>query len=199
MTKNSEQLLLSIDVGTTGGRSILFNQRGKIIESAYQEYPCYFPTPTEVEQDAEDWWEVTKNTINEVLKKAKVKTSNIISASVTNQRETIVPVDSEGNSLSRAIVWQDRRTIQECKDIIEIVTAEKIYDITGLTVDPYFSGPKILWMKKHWAKAYQEAHKFLLVHDYVQMKLTDEFVTDFSNASRTMLFDINEQNWSCYC
>ena len=196
MTKNSEQFLLSIDIGTTGGRSIIFNQKGEIISSAYQEYDCHFPTPTEVEQNAEDWWLVTKNTINEVLNKSKVKLSNIVSASVTNQRETIVPVDEEGNPLSRAIVWQDRRTINECKEIVDKVTSEKIYKITGLTVDPYFSGPKILWMQKNWSKAYQNAYKFMLVHDYVQVKLTDEFVTDFSNASRTMLFDINAQQWS---
>ncbi|MHA1558069.1 MAG: xylulokinase [Candidatus Heimdallarchaeota archaeon] len=196
MSKKTNQFLLSIDIGTTGGRSILFNQKGEIVESAYQEYDCFFPTPNEVEQNAEDWWRVAKTTIKEVLTKSKITKSNIISASVTNQRETIVPVDVEGNSLSRAIVWQDRRTINECKEIIEKIGSEKIYEITGLTVDPYFSAPKILWMQKHLPKISQNAHKFLLVHDYVQMKLTDEYITDFSNASRTMLFDIDKLTWS---
>jgi len=196
VSKKTNQFLLSIDIGTTGGRSILFNQKGEIVESAYQEYDCFFPTPNEVEQNAEDWWLVTKNTIKEVLTKSKIKKSSIISASVTNQRETIVPVDVEGNPLSRAIVWQDRRTINECKEIIEKIGSEKIYEITGLTVDPYFSAPKILWMQKHLPKISQNTHKFLLVHDYVQMKLTDEYITDFSNASRTMLFDIDKLTWS---
>ncbi|NHJ31920.1 MAG: xylulokinase [Asgard group archaeon] len=194
-TKN-EQYILSIDVGTTGGRTILFSLKGDIIETAYQEYESYFPTPTQVEQNADDWWIVTTNTIKDVLKKSKINPSKIVSTSVTNQRETIVPVKENGIALSRAIVWQDRRTIKECEEIKETFGSDKIYDITGLTVDPYFSAPKILWIKKNWTKAFREAHKFLLVHDFIQMKLTDEFITDYSNASRTMLFDINSLNWS---
>ena len=196
MTTKNEQYILSIDVGTTGGRTIIFNLEGEIIESAYQEYESFFPTPTDVEQDANDWWIVTVNTIKEVLKKSKINPTKIVSTSVTNQRETIVPVNEEGIPLSRAIVWQDRRTIKECEEIKESVGSDKIYDLTGLTVDPYFSSPKILWMKKNWSKAFSEAHKFLLVHDFIQMKLTDEFITDYSNASRTMLFDINSMTWS---
>ncbi|MHA1127261.1 MAG: xylulokinase [Candidatus Heimdallarchaeota archaeon] len=196
MSEKSNQFLLSIDIGTTGGRSIIFNTKGQIIESAYEEYPSFYPTPTSVEQNASDWWIVTKNTISSVLKKSKINPSDIVSVSVTNQRETIVAVDESGNPLSRAIVWQDRRTIEECDEIKEKIGSEKIYEITGLTVDPYFSAPKILWMKKHWSKAFTDAHKFLLVHDFIQMKLTGEFITDFSNASRTMLFDINTLSWS---
>lgn len=198
MSDKSNKFILSIDIGTTGGRTIIFNTKGQIIESAYEEYPSYFPTPTDVEQNANDWWMVTKNTIVKSLKKSKIKPTDIASVSVTNQRETIVPVDKPGSPLSRAIVWQDRRTITECEEIKEKIGSEKIYEITGLTVDPYFSAPKILWIKKNWPKAFTNAHKFLLVHDFIQMKLTDEFITDFSNASRTMLFDINKLSWSDY-
>ncbi|MCK5299191.1 MAG: glycerol kinase, partial [Candidatus Heimdallarchaeota archaeon] len=112
MTTKNEQYILSIDVGTTGGRTIIFNLKGEIIESAYQEYESYFPKPTDVEQDANDWWIVTVNTIKEVIKKSKINPANIVSISVTNQRETIVPVNEDGVPLSRAIVWQDRRTIK---------------------------------------------------------------------------------------
>ncbi|MHA1188148.1 MAG: xylulokinase, partial [Candidatus Heimdallarchaeota archaeon] len=198
MSAKPNQFLLSIDIGTTGGRTIIFNTKGKIIESAYEEYPSFYPTPTSVEQNASDWWTVTKNNISSVLRKSKINPSDIVSVSVTNQRETIVAVDESGNPLSRAIVWQDRRTIEECDEIKEKIGSEKIYEITGLTVDPYFSAPKILWIKKHWSKAFKDAHKFLLVHDFIQMKLTGEFITDFTNASRTMLFDINTLSWSDY-
>ncbi|MGC9778661.1 MAG: xylulokinase [Candidatus Heimdallarchaeota archaeon] len=196
MNDKKEQYILSVDVGTTGGRSIIFDLEGQIIASSYQEYECLYPSPTFVEQNADDWWLVTKTTINTVLKKSKVKTSNIVSLSVTNQRETIVPVNEDGNPLSKAIVWQDRRTIQECNDIKEKIGSSKIYELTSLTVDPYFSSSKILWMKKNWKKAFDKAHKFMLVHDFIQMKFTDEYVTDFSNASRTMLFDLNNLSWS---
>jgi D-xylulose kinase len=196
MNKKSSQFILSIDIGTTGGRTILFDTTGHIIESAYEEYPSYFPNPSDVEQNANDWWLATKNTAINAVKKAKIQPSDIASISVTNQRETIVPVDEKGTPLSRAIVWQDRRTIAECNEIKEKIGSEKIYKIAGLTIDPYFSAPKILWIKKNWSKAFDDAYKFMLVHDFIQMKLTDEFVTDYSNASRTMLFDINSLTWS---
>ncbi|MBN1328897.1 MAG: xylulokinase [Candidatus Heimdallarchaeota archaeon] len=196
MSDKNEQYLLSIDIGTTGGRTILFDQKGRIISSSYEEYPCFYPSPIYVEQNANDWWRVTKNTVNETLKKSNVDSTQIAGISCTNQRETIVPVSNDGNPLSNALVWQDRRTIKECNEIREKFGSDKIYQLTGLTIDPYFSAPKILWMKKNWPKAFNDAYKFMLVHDFIQMKLTDEFVTDFSNASRTMLFDINTFDWS---
>jgi len=191
-----DQFLLSVDIGTTGGRAIIFNTKGAIVGSAYEEYPCFYPTPTTVEQDASTWWDATKKTVPLAIKEAGINPSNIAGMSVTNQRETIVPVNLSGEPLSRAIVWQDRRTTQECQEIREKIGAEKIYAITGLTIDPYFSAPKIIWIKKNLPTVFEQTHKFLLVHDYIQMKLTGEFVTDFSNASRTMLFDINKLTWS---
>ncbi|MHA1213153.1 MAG: FGGY-family carbohydrate kinase, partial [Candidatus Heimdallarchaeota archaeon] len=196
MSKKNNQHLLSIDVGTTGGRSILFDQKGAIIASAYEEYPCLFPSPTFVEQNANDWWRVTKNTIKHVINSSKISSSDIVGISCTNQRETIVPVDEKGEPLSNALVWQDRRTIKECQIINEKLGSDKIYQITGLTIDPYFSAPKILWMKANWQTAFDRAYKFMLVHDFIQMKLTGEYITDYSNASRTMLFDINKHSWS---
>jgi len=192
----NEQLLLSIDVGTTGGRVIIFNHQGKILASVYEEYPSFYPSPTFVEQNATDWWNITKKVIHKALKNPEINVKDIVGISCTNQRETIVPVNDDGEPLSNAVVWQDRRTIAECQYIEEKIGKNKIYDITGLTIDPYFSCPKILWIKKHWSESYNKAHKFLLVHDYIQMKLTGEFVTDYSNASRTMLFDINKLSWS---
>ncbi len=196
MSDRNEQYLLSIDIGTTGGRAILFNQTGEIISTSYDEYPCIYPSPAFVEQNANDWWDVTKRTVKQTLKSSKIDSSLIAGISCTNQRETIVPVNNEGEPLSKALVWQDRRTINECNEIREKLGKDKIYQLTGLTIDPYFSAPKILWIKKNWSKAFEDAYKFMLVHDFIQMKLTNEFVTDYSNASRTMLFDINTFNWS---
>ncbi|MCF2142239.1 MAG: xylulokinase [Candidatus Heimdallarchaeota archaeon] len=195
-TTKKDQFLLSVDIGTTGGRAIIFDTKGVIVGSAYEEYPCFYPTPTTVEQDASAWWDATKKTVPLAIKEAGINPSNIAGMSVTNQRETIVPVNLSGEPLSRAIVWQDRRTTQECQEIRDKIGGEKIYAITGLTIDPYFSAPKIIWIKKNLPVVFEQTHKFLLVHDYIQMKLTGEFVTDFSNASRTMLFDINKLTWS---
>jgi D-xylulose kinase len=186
----------SLDVGTTGTRCILFDLQGKEISRAYEEWRSFYPTPVMVEQNAEAWWGAVRKTIYDSISAAKIDPAEIISVACTNQRETIVPVDATGKSLHNAIVWQDRRTTEECDWIKKTIGADKIYAKTGLTVDPYFSGSKILWFKNHKPEIYQKAHKFLLVHDYIVYKLTGKFVTDHSNASRTMLFDINTLKWS---
>ncbi|MHA1797025.1 MAG: xylulokinase, partial [Candidatus Helarchaeota archaeon] len=148
------------------------------------------------EQEAEDWWSAVKQTSKMVFKESKINPSEILGICVTNQRETIVPVDEQGKPLRKALVWQDRRSIDECSWIRNEIGEEKIYDITGLIIDPYFSATKILWIKKNQPDIFNKTYKFLLVHDFIEMKLTDEFITDWSNASRTMLFDITKNQWS---
>ncbi len=191
-----KDLVVIIDAGTTGLRTMIFNTAGKEIGRDYQEYPSFFPKPAWVEQSADDWWNAVRSTSKKVIKKTKIDTADILGISVTNQRETIVPVDEQGTTLRKALVWQDRRTISECERIKEAVGIEKIYKITGLTIDPYFSASKILFIKKNEPEIFAQVHKFLLVHDFIEMKLSGEYITDWSNASRTMLFDIEKHNWS---
>ncbi|MBN2154778.1 MAG: hypothetical protein JW776_01875 [Candidatus Lokiarchaeota archaeon] len=185
----------ALDLGTTGCRTIVFDEEGKEVSRHYEEWESFFPTPVMVEQDANLWWNALKTTIKIALKKGKVKSKNIKSVAITNQRETIVPVDSKGIPLHNAIVWQDRRTTEECNFIKKSIGVDSIYEKTGLTVDPYFSSSKILWIKNHKPEIYQNTHKFLLVHDFIVMKLTGKWMTDYSNASRTMLFNIKNLKW----
>jgi D-xylulose kinase len=192
----SKEFLVAIDAGTTGCRTIIFDVDGRIASQAYEEYASDFPSPSWVEQSASEWWRSVCNTSKTALKKGKIKPDEIVGISVTNQRETIVPVNAIGDPLRKAIVWQDRRTVNECHEIASKIGAQKIYSITGLTIDPYFSAPKILWIKKNQAELFSKTFKFLLVHDYIIMKLSDQFVTEHSNASRTMLFDIKKTDWS---
>ncbi|MBS7287699.1 MAG: glycerol kinase, partial [Candidatus Freyarchaeota archaeon] len=138
------EYLVAIDAGTIGCRTIIFDENGREISKAYEEYPSIYPHPTWVEQRADDWWRATCNTMKRALSLAKIEAERIVGVSVTNQRETIVPVNENGVPLRNAIVWQDRRTTKECARIRETVGSKKIYDITGLTIDPYFSAPKIL-------------------------------------------------------
>ena len=155
-----------------------------------------FPQPTWVEQDAQDWWRTACNTCHVTLKKIGKRIKNLVAVSITNQRETIVPVDSAGNPLYNALVWQDRRTTRQCSTIQHELGAEKIYKVTGLTIDPYFSASKILWFKQEKPRVFEKAHKFLLVHDFILHRLTGRFATDYSNASRTMLFNVQKMEWS---
>ncbi|MFX0098042.1 MAG: xylulokinase [Candidatus Hodarchaeota archaeon] len=188
--------ILALDLGTTGTRSVIFDDSGSMIGYSYEEWESFHPSPAEVEQDASKWWEATKKTIGEVLKKTSVSPRDIASVAVTNQRETIVPVDDKGNPLANAIVWQDRRTVKECDFIRSTLGSDLVYKTAGLTIDPYFSSSKILWFKNNRPEIYNNASKFLLVHDFILKRLTGEFVTDHSNASRTMLFDIKKLDWS---
>jgi D-xylulose kinase len=186
----------ALDLGTTGCRTFIFDLAGTIIASDYQEWESYYPFPSFVEQNASVWWESIKKTIEAAIKKSGIDKKEIVSLSVTNQRETIVPVDKEGNPLHNALIWQDRRTTEQVEFIKKKIGIDKIYKTTGLTIDPYFSATKILWFKQEKPEIYQKAHKFLLVSDFIIYKLTGQFYTDYSNASRTMLFDINKLTYA---
>ncbi|MHA1256102.1 MAG: xylulokinase, partial [Promethearchaeota archaeon] len=182
--------IAALDLGTTGCRTYIFDLDGTIIANDYQEWESFYPTPSSVEQDANSWWNSIKKTIETAIKKSGIDKTEIVSLSVTNQRETIVPVDKDGNPLHNALVWQDRRTTDQVEFIKNKIGEEEIYQTTGLTIDPYFSATKILWFKDKKPEIYRKTHKFLLVSDYIIYKLTGKFVSDHSNLSRTMLFDI---------
>ncbi|MHA2079187.1 MAG: xylulokinase, partial [Candidatus Thorarchaeota archaeon] len=190
------EIVLAIDAGTTGVRSMFFDMTGKVLGSTYSEYESFFPSPSWVEQDAESWWTQSCKTIRQALSESRLNPERVIGISVTNQRETIVPIGEDGIPLRRAIVWQDRRSVPQCDWIEKEISQDAVYATTGLTVDPYFSAPKILWIKQNEIDVFKRAHKFLLVHDYLTYRLSDELVTDFSNASRTMLFDVRRAGWS---
>ncbi|TFG11406.1 xylulokinase [Candidatus Thorarchaeota archaeon] len=190
------EYVLAIDVGTSGVRSIIFDTNGEVKASAYDEFTSMYPRPSWVEQNADAWWSAATDTTRLALKETTLSGEDIIGISVTNQRETIVPVDEYGTPLRHAIVWQDRRTTVQCDAIRSRIPVEKIYHTTGLTVDPYFSAPKILWIKDNEPEVFKKTHKFLLVHDYLVHKLAGNYVTDYSNASRTLLFDIDASQWS---
>ena len=188
--------IAALDLGTTGCRTYIFDLDGTIIANDYQEWESFYPTPSSVEQDANSWWNSIKKTIATAIKKSGVDPSEIVSVSIANQRETIVPVDIEGNPLHNALVWQDRRTTDQVEFIKNKIGEEEIYQTTGLTIDPYFSATKILWFKDKKPEIYRKTHKFLLVSDYIIYKLTGKFVSDHSNLSRTMLFDIRKLKYS---
>jgi D-xylulose kinase len=193
----TSKLVVAIDVGTSGTRTAVFDTKnGDMIAQTHQEYSSFFPQPAWVEQDAEAWWKTTCTTAQATLDNPAVNREAIVAVSITNQRETIVPVDDQGQPLYRAIVWQDRRTVPQCDFIENLLGADTVYRETGLTVDPYFSGPKLLWLKKHYPQVFHETAKFLLVHDFILHRLSKNFATDYSNASRTMLFSVTDHKWS---
>jgi len=188
-------LILCIDIGTTGCRTIVFNEKGNQISKSYQEYQSIYLSSRWIDHDPKTWLQAVRKTVKEAVKKIEYDKNCISAVAVTSQRATVIPVDKKGNPLDNAILWQDKRAIEETQHLINEYGTEKIYNITGLRVDPYFTLPKLLWLKKNKTEIYNHSFIFLPVQDFIIHFLTGEFKTDWTQASRTMLFNIDELRW----
>lgn len=194
--------ILALDQGTTSSRAIIFNRTGGVITSAQQEFPQLFPQPGRVEHDANTIWSTQLNVAAEALLKARLTANDIAAIGITNQRETTLVWDrATGQPIHNAIVWQDRRTAAMCERLKTRGLAPMIRRKTGLVIDAYFSATKLQWLLKHVPGARARARAgqlaFGTIDSWLLWKLTDGrcHVTDASNASRTMLFNIRTATW----
>jgi glycerol kinase len=188
-------VVLSIDQGTTGTTCIVFDEAGSPCGRAYSEFEQHFPRPGWVEHDADEIWRVTREVAHRALDDAGVAGTDLAAIGIANQRETVVAWDREtGEPLHRALVWQDRRTAERCDQLKELGREPLFRERTGLVLDPYFSGTKIEWLVRHGGVDPRRA-RFGTIDSWLVHKLTGEYVTDYSNASRTLLFDIRELRW----
>jgi glycerol kinase len=194
--------VLAIDAGTTGITVLIVDGAGRVLGKGYREFPQSFPQPGWVEHDPEDWWRGTLASTEEALTTAGLKPSAIRSIGITNQRETTVVWDRETLEAPHpAIVWQDRRTASMCDLLREEGWEEKVADRTGLVIDPYFSGTKLAWLLENVEGLRDSAEAgrlaFGTVDSYLIARLTGgrAHVTDHTNASRSMLFDIHRLAW----
>lgn len=198
----SEGCIFAIDQGTTGTKVILFDHEGNIREQAYSEFTQHYPQPGWVEHDAQEIWNVSIALVKEALTKARVQAKELRAVGITNQRETTVVWDrATGEPVAPAIVWQDRRTASLC-DEIRAGGLEKVFrSKTGLVVDPYFSGTKIKWLLDHTpglrARAERGLVAFGTIDSWLVWNLTGgrAHITDYSNASRTLLYNIHTLGW----
>ncbi|MCI6088303.1 MAG: glycerol kinase GlpK [Absicoccus porci] len=197
-----EKYVMALDAGTTSNRCILFNKKGKICSVAQREFPQYYPRPGWVEHDANQIWATQISVAVEAMQKINAEASQIVSIGITNQRETTLVWDKEtGEPIYHAIVWQCRRTAEYCDSLKAQGLLEMIREKTGLLIDPYFSGTKLKWILDHVSDARQKAEAgqllFGTVETWLIWKLTKGrvHVTDYSNASRTMMFNIHTLKW----
>ncbi|MGR3566925.1 MAG: glycerol kinase GlpK [Pseudooceanicola nanhaiensis] len=195
--------ILAIDQGTTSSRAILFDAEMSVVAQAQEEFTQHFPRSGWVEHEAADLWTSTAATCRAAMEKAGVRARDIAGIGITSQRETTVVWDrATGKPIHRAIVWQDRRTAARCRDLAEAGHEAAVTRATGLLLDPYFSGTKAAWILDNveGARARAEAGElaFGTVDSWLIWNLTGgaEHVTDATNASRTMLYDIREGRWS---
>ncbi len=194
--------ILSIDQGTTSSRAVLFDSFGEVAGMGQREFTQYYPQPGYVEHDAAEIIETTLHAMRAAVNKAGISPDDIEAISITNQRETTVAWDADtGLPICNAIVWQCRRTAPECERLKKAGLADYIKKTTGLIIDPYFSGTKMKWMMENVPKAKELADagklRFGTIDTWLVYTLTEgkAYVTDFSNASRTMLFDIHKLRW----
>ena len=197
-----EKYILALDQGTSSSRAIVFDHRGGIRSVAQMEFTQYFPQPGWVEHDPMEIWSSEAAVIAEAISRIGINGKDIAAIGITNQRETTVVWDARtGAPVCHAIVWQDRRTSDYCDTLKAQGLAEMIREKTGLLIDAYFSGTKIKWILDHVPGAREKAEaghlRFGTVDSWLVWQLTrgEVHVTDVSNASRTMLFNIHTLQW----
>jgi glycerol kinase len=194
--------IIALDQGTTSSRALLFNERGEIAGSAQQEFTQFFPRSGWVEHDPEEIWSTQKDVLHKVIRDHSIAASSIAAIGITNQRETTVIWDRKtGVPVHPAIVWQDKRTAPICEELKARGLTEYVREHTGLVIDSYFSATKIKWILENVAGAKDRAKKgelaFGTIDSWLIWKLTGgkTHATDYSNASRTMLYDIRSLHW----
>src|SRR6476661_9290863 len=187
-------MILAIDQGTTGTTCLVFDGEAELVGRGYREFGQHFPRPGWVEHDAAEIWEVTLAVAREALDDAGVREGELRAIGITNQRETVCVWDPHtGEPLHRALVWQDRRTAERCDALREAGHEALVRERTGLVLDPYFSGTKIEWLLENVAEARDAV--FGTIDSWLVFKLTGRHVSDYTNASRTLLFDIHCLGW----
>lgn len=188
--------IIGIDLGTSATKTILFDEEGRMIASASQEYPLYQPQNGWAEQKPEDWKEAALTTIAMVVKESGVDREEIKGLGISGQMHGLVMLDEAGEVIRPSIIWCDQRTAKECEEITEKVGRERLIEITANPALTGFTASKILWVRNHEPENYARCKHILLPKDYVRYVLTGEFATEVSDASGMQLLDVPNRCWS---
>jgi xylulokinase len=189
--------LLGIDVGTSGTKTILCDDKGRIAAEAVADYPVYTPRPGWSEQDPADWWKGVVASVRKALTLGKVKGSQVAGIGLSGQMHGSVFLDKNGKVIRKALLWNDQRTGKECGEIVG--RAGGLPKLLKMVANPAFTGftaPKILWLRNNEKKSFDRVRKVLLPKDYIRYLLTGEYATEVSDASGTLLLDVSKRSWS---
>ncbi|HOJ10524.1 MAG TPA: FGGY family carbohydrate kinase [Clostridiales bacterium] len=186
--------VIGIDVGTTGTKAMLINDKGIVLKSAYRGYGIIKSGRNMVEQKAEDWWNSLVETVKECIQDVNDR-YNILALSISSQGGSLVPVDKEGNPLSNVIVWMDKRGIDQQNDLLNLHPGEFYYKKTGWKLSPGGNLIQIKWLKENASDLFEGTYKFLSTLDFINFKLTGRYVIDPTNGAMTHLIDINRGLW----
>ena len=188
--------IIGVDVGTSGTKTVLFNQEGVAIASVTVEYSMYQPQNGWAEQDPNEWWNASVSTIKQVVTQSGVNPKDISGLGISGQMHGLVMLDGEGSVLRNSIIWCDGRTVEECKEITEAIGADRLIEITANPALTGFTAGKILWIRKHEPGIYAKCRHIMLPKDYIRYKLTGVFATEVSDASGMNLLDVADRCWS---
>ena len=188
--------LLGIDLGTSGTKTVLFDQNGKGIASATVEYPMYQPQNGWAEQDPKDWYNAAVSTIRTVLEKSGVKKEDVVSLGISGQMHGLVMLDEKDEVIRPSIIWCDQRTAKECEEITAKVGYDNLIRITANPALPGFTLSKLIWVRNHEPENYAKCKHVLLPKDYVRFMLTGDFATEVSDASGMQMLDVPNRCWS---
>lgn len=188
--------LLGVDLGTSGTKTVLFDEQGSTVAAATVEYPLYQPKNGWAEQDPDDWYKAAVDTIRQVVTQSAVNPADIAGLAISGQMHGLVMLDAEGRVLRRSILWCDARTGAQCAEISEKVGKNRLIEINANPALPGFTACKILWVREHEHELYERCTTILLPKDYVRYKLTGLKAMEISDASGTNLLDIRKREWS---
>ena len=187
---------LGIDIGTTNIKSVLFKEKALSISQAILEYNTTIPRPSWAQQQANDWWKGSVETVRKILAQSRIDPVEIKAVAVSCQAPTMLPVDKSGEPLYPALIWMDRRSGEQCIELANKVGSQRIFETTGNRVDPFYVLSKLMWFRENHPSLYENTYKLLSPNSYVNLKLTGEYSLDPVHASLTQAYDVLSHGWS---
>lgn len=188
--------LIGIDIGTSATKTVLFDEKCRVVFSAAHEYPLYQPQNGWAEQESNDWYKAVVSTIREVVKNSEVQAEDIKGIGLSGQMHGLVMLNSKNQVIRPSIIWCDQRTGNECQEITNRIGAKRLIEITANPALTGFTASKILWVRNHEADNYRECRHILLPKDYIRFRMTGEYATEVSDASGMQLLDVPHRCWS---
>lgn len=192
----ASKYLIGIDIGTSGTKTVLFDEKGTAISSATEEYPLYQPKNGYAEQEPSDWYKAVISTLAKVISASKIDSSEVAGIGLSGQMHGLVMLDKDFNVIRPSIIWCDQRTALQCEEITEKVGAERLIEITANPALTGFTASKILWVRENEPQNYEKCRYILLPKDYIRYMLTGELATEVSDASGMQLLDVPKRCWS---
>lgn len=186
---------IALDIGTSSTRAVVFTEEGEALFVAGHEYHSFYPRPMYVEQEPATWIDAADRVLGEAGAFLRQKGMRPEGIAVTSQRTSLIPLDADGKPLRTAIMWQDKRNLDECALLVRDYGMENLYRRTGLRISPVFALTKILWLKTHQPEIFAQSRRLVGIQDYVVLYLTGQYKTDWTQASRTMLMDLEKFHW----